>query len=114
MPTGPSGTLDCIGVHWDTDLKTAEKQFFDWGFREITHFRKVQGNINGNTARDKAQEIAEEQFPAVRAYWVGSFDANWTAGDSALYRFTYGEYIGPRTEVNVFHADYDGHSGQNQ
>ena len=97
---------ECCGVHWDVGDTIAKTRFKQWGFVGISNFRKIEASINGNKARDKARELAKAGFPNVRYFYRGVFDANWTADDSALYRFSYAEYSGERTSDDVMAADY--------
>lgn len=97
----------CVGVHWNTGLEAAERQFSRWGFRGISDFHKVEV-LNGNEARTHVLDIARRQD--VKCYWRGNYD--WGVGaDSAIYRFSYDEYVGDvqvhgDAETAKLHADW--------
>ena len=85
--------LTCYGCHWNTTDAEAERQFQEWGFRDIKGFEKVEV-LNGNPARTKALDIAVRQYgDGVRCFWRGSYDWGATP-DSAIYQFDYGSYVG--------------------
>lgn len=84
----------CVGVHWNTTLAAAKAQFSEWGFRGIgDDFHKVSV-LNGNDARKKVREIAGRESN-VFYYSVGSVDMAVGIKDSAIYRFSYEEFVGP-------------------
>ena len=86
--------LSLRGVHWNTTEAEAERQFQEWGFRDIRNFTKVIC-LNGNAARREALDIAVRQYgEGVRCFWRGDYDAGATS-DSAIYAFDYGSYVGP-------------------
>lgn len=90
-----SNDLTCVGVHWNTTIEKAIKQFEDWGFRGISNFEKVEV-LNGNAARKMVVQIANRQN--IRYFFVGNYDwAGDIPHDSAIYRFDYQEYVGNTT-----------------
>ena len=87
--------LTCLGVHWNTGLEAAEKQFAEWGFRGISDFAKV-AVMNGNAARTHVRDTVLSRKGSYRYYWQGSYD--WGVGnDSAVYEFEYTLYAGEET-----------------
>ena len=79
-----------FGVHWDTDVASAEAQFRSWGCNGIHDFTKERV-MNGNAAREAVIASAKEQN--ARYLFNGSYD--WgTGADSAVYRFRVTSYTG--------------------
>ena len=99
--------MTCVGVHWNTGLEVAERQFSHWGFRGIADFHKEEV-LNGNAAREHVLDIARRQ--GVKCYWRGDYDVG-VGDDSAIYRFDYDAYVGDvqvhgDTETAKLHADW--------
>ena len=99
--------LTCFGVHWNTSPAQAAQQFESWGFVGLHGIEKVEV-LNGNQARWAAKDAADKAGDGHTYYWVGSFDASWIAKDSALYKFSYTGFTGPRThDGDVRWAGYE-------
>ena len=98
----------CFGVNWNVGLTTAENQFKQWGFVNITDF-KILKVLNGNTARNEV--IAEAKKQDKKYFFKGSYDWGITA-DSAIYEFTYDIFTGDLKPGNKYMANWDGKSNE--
>ena len=102
-------SLKCFAVHWNIDIKKAEKHFSDLGFVGIKDFKKNKV-LNGNTARDEVIASAKKQ--EAKYFFQGSYDWGVT-DDSAIYEFNYSEYTGDLIDGDnddiKFAANWSGH-----
>ena len=99
----------CIGVHYDTPLASAQAHFAGVGFHGVEAIRYLDRNLDCNEARRRALDAAKRGEG--KCFYQGSWD--YSARRCALYQFEFTSYDGdrfhgPRTPDTEAHVDYGG------